>query len=119
MQVRLWARGGAKQLGLGLQQGVCGTAAGVWVRGLTPDSPAGKCEAICEGDTLISVGGSCVLNTTRLEAERLLASASGYVTFRPNFHRFDRFELDLRGHIYVQGAAFSCLRLKWADMVLI
>ena len=42
----------------------------------------------------------------------------GYGTFRLNFHRFDRFELDLRGHIHVQGAAFSCLPLKWADMVL-
>ena len=40
-------------------------------------------------------------------------------TFRLNFHRFDRFELDLRGHMHVRGAAFSCLRLKWADMVLI
>ena len=42
-----------------------------------------------------------------------------YGTFRLNFHRFDRFELDLRGHIHVGGAALSCLRLKWADMVLI
>ena len=42
-----------------------------------------------------------------------------YGTFRPNFHHFDRFELDLRGHIHMRGAAFSCLRLKWADMVLI
>ena len=43
----------------------------------------------------------------------------GYGTFRHNFHRFDRFELDLRGHTQPQGAALSCLRLKWADMVLI
>ena len=42
-----------------------------------------------------------------------------YGTFRRNFHHFDRFELDLHGHIHVRGAAFSCLRLKWADMVLI
>ena len=42
-----------------------------------------------------------------------------YVTFRLNFHRFDRFELDLRGHMHVRGAAFSCLRLKWADIGLI
>ena len=42
-----------------------------------------------------------------------------YGTFRLNFHHFDRFELDLRGHTQVWGAAFSCLRLKWADMVLI
>ena len=42
-----------------------------------------------------------------------------YVTFRLNFHHFDRFELDLRGHIHVRGAALSCLRLKWADIVLI
>ena len=31
-----------------------------------------------------------------------------YVTFRLNFRRFDHFELDLRGHIHVRGAAFSC-----------
>ena len=42
-----------------------------------------------------------------------------YGTFRLNFHRFDRFELDLRGHTQPQGAAFSCLRLRWAYMVLI
>ena len=42
-----------------------------------------------------------------------------YGTFRSNFHRFDRFELDLRGHIHVRGAAFSYLRLKLADIVLI
>ena len=43
----------------------------------------------------------------------------GYGTFRLNFHRFDRFELDLRRHMHVRGAAFSCLRLKLADLVLI
>ena len=36
-----------------------------------------------------------------------------------NFHRFDRFELDLCGHTHVRGAALSCLRLKSADIVLI
>ena len=41
-----------------------------------------------------------------------------YGTFRLKFHHFDRIELDLRGHIHVRGAAFSCLRLKWADIVL-
>ena len=44
---------------------------------------------------------------------------AGYVTFWLNFHHFDHFELDLRGHIHVRGAAFSCLRLKLADIVLI
>ena len=43
---------------------------------------------------------------------------AAYVTFRLNFHHFDRFELDLRRHMHVRGA-FSCLRLKWADIVLI
>ena len=37
---------------------------------------------------------------------------SRYGTFRLNFHRFDWFELDLRGHTQPWGAAFSCLRLK-------
>ena len=50
---------------------------------------------------------------------RLDASLAGYVTFRLNFHHFDHFELDLRGDIHVRGAAFSSLRLKWADIVLI
>ena len=35
-----------------------------------------------------------------------------YVTFRLNFHHFDRFELDLRGHTQVRGAAVSCPRLE-------
>ena len=42
-----------------------------------------------------------------------------YVTFRLNFHHFDRFELDLHGHIHMQGATCSWFRLKLADMVLI
>ena len=45
-----------------------------------------------------------------------------YLTFRLISHHFDRFELDLRGHrhaVHVRGAALSCLRLKWADIVLI
>ena len=42
-----------------------------------------------------------------------------YVTFRPDFHHFDRLELEFRGHLHVRGAAFSCLRLKSADTVLI
>ena len=42
-----------------------------------------------------------------------------YGTVRLNFHHFDRFELDLRGDIHVRGDAFSCLRSKLADMVLI
>ena len=46
-------------------------------------------------------------------------STTMYVTFRLNFHHFDHFELDLRGHTHVRGAAFSCLRLKLADIVLI
>ena len=43
----------------------------------------------------------------------------GYVTFRLDFYHLDHFELDLRGHLHVRGAAFSCLRLKLADTVLI
>ena len=40
-----------------------------------------------------------------------------YVTFRLNFHHFDRFELDMRGHAQVRGAASSCLRFKLGDLV--
>ena len=47
------------------------------------------------------------------------AEPGRYGTFRLSFHHFDRFELDLRGHIHVRGAAFSCLRLKLANVVLI
>ena len=46
-------------------------------------------------------------------------SSAWYVTFRLNFHHFDRFELDLRGRTLVRGAAFSWPRLKSADVVLI
>ena len=42
-----------------------------------------------------------------------------YVTFGLNFYHVDRFELDLRVHMHVRGAAFSCLRLNLADIVLI
>ena len=42
-----------------------------------------------------------------------------YGTFRPDFRHFDRFELDLGGHVHVRGAAVSCLRSKLADIVLI
>ena len=55
---------------------------------------------------------------------------SGRVSSRPVFwsryndfdiilDHLDRFELDLRGHTQVRGAAFPCLRLKLADIVLI
>ena len=47
------------------------------------------------------------------------STATMYGTFRADFHHFGRFELDLRRNIHVRGAAFSCLRLKLADMVLI
>ena len=57
--------------------------------------------------------------TTLLDRYRQLTGAVQYGTFRPNFHRFDRIELDLRGHTHVRGAAFSCSRLKLANMVLI
>ena len=42
-----------------------------------------------------------------------------YVKFRQCFLYFGCFEPDLRRRIYVRGAAFSCLRLKLADIVLI
>ena len=63
----------------------------------------------------VTSAGELMFNDGRLSQSQ----DSRYVTFRANFHHFDRFELDLHGHIHVQGAAFSCLRLKWADMVLI
>ena len=44
---------------------------------------------------------------------------SGYGTFRLNFHHFHRFELRFCEDTHVRGAAFSCLRLKLANMMLI
>ena len=38
------------------------------------------------------------MNATFPPAGRDPRGAGGYGTFRLNFHRFDRFELDLRGH---------------------
>ena len=48
-----------------------------------------------------------------------LFQGAAYGTFRLKFHHFDHFELDPRGDIHVRGTAFSCLRLKLADIVLI
>ena len=56
---------------------------------------------------------------TRSRSKAVTGPTTPYGTFRPNFHHFDRFELDLRGHTRARGAALSCLRLKSADMVLI
>ena len=66
--------------------------------------------------------GACVNAPGRGNSTVVECSSSNpwmYGTFRLNFHHFDRFELDLRGHIHVRGAALSCLRLKLADIVLI
>ena len=51
--------------------------------------------------------------------DQIKQSHARYGTFRLNFHHSHRFELDLRGHTRARGAAFSCLRLKLADIVLI
>ena len=61
---------------------------------------------------------------TEIDQDFLKQAASpelceAYGTFRADFHHFDRIELDLRGKAHVWGAALSCPRLKWADMVLI
>ena len=42
-----------------------------------------------------------------------------YGTFGPDVHHFDCFELNFRRPAEAQAAAFSCLRSKWADIVLI
>ena len=52
-------------------------------------------------------------------APTAIASSIVYGTFRADFNHFDRIELGLREHTHVRGAAFSCPRLKLADMVLI
>ena len=62
------------------------------------------------------LAGACVNLVLLASPEKIVI---GYVTFRLSFHHFDLFELDLRGHLHVRCAAFSCPRLKWADMVLI
>ena len=60
-----------------------------------------------------------VLSKKWVDSNYCKGEAGMYGTFRLNFHHFDHFELDLRGHIHVRGAALSCLRLKLADTVLI
>ena len=71
--------------------------------------------------TRVLAVGCCDRSVFRLIQALVDAGAepARYGTFRLDFHRFDRFELDLRGHTHMRGAALSCLRLKWADMVLI
>ena len=60
-----------------------------------------------------------LLTTNYNPFDAFVRSLDTYVTFKLNFHHFDHSELDLRGHIRVRGAAFACLRLKLADIVLI
>ena len=78
-------------------------------------------ESRSDADAESDLAGVCVLpvpRTTGLaqppppQLQPLSGTLPGYVTFRLNFHHFDRLELDLRGHIHARGAAFSCLRLK-------
>ena len=57
--------------------------------------------------------------TLPVEMLMVMFTEAQYVTFRLNIHHFDRFELDLHGHVHMQGATFSCFRLKLADIVLI
>ena len=83
-----------------------------------PNFGASRCVGFVQGQAW----GLCVPNHTvaALDTlERRWSAMRGYVTFWPNFHHFHRFELDLRGHTRARGAAFSCLRLKLADIVLI
>ena len=66
-----------------------------------------------------NVPGNPTPRTTAEKKKKKKKALKTYVTFRLKFHHFDRLELDLRGHMHVRGAAFSCLRLKVADGVLI
>ena len=79
----------------------------------------------CGSDRDCHGGGTCTrsacvcdVSWTGHDCALLHLLPARYVTFRLNFHHFYRFELDLRGHIHVWGAAFSCLRSKLADIVL-
>ena len=71
------------------------------------------------GVMLFVSGGMCTAATIFSRALWPIVVVLAYGAFRTNFHPFDRIKLDLRGHIHVQGAAFSWLRLKSADLVLI
>ena len=70
----------------------------------------------CPPNVRSSAIGQAILTAN---ASLIETAMTGYATFRLNFHRFDRFELDLRGRTHVRGAALSCLRLKSADIVLL
>ena len=69
------------------------TAPTLSVRVNVPTCSIGGCPRMTMHlDTLDAAAvASCVLNST----------AGKYVAFRLNFHQFDRFELDLRGHAHV------------------
>ena len=76
-------------------------------------------EAAKAADVVVAVVGDTTNTCGEMVDRSGIDLPGGYVTFRLDFHHFDRFELDLRGHIHVRGAALSCLRLKLADIVLI
>ena len=60
---------------------------------------------------------------TKLKAAADIARGMNYLhkygTFQQHLLYFCHSELGVRGHTQVWGAAFSCPRLKWADVVLI
>ena len=77
---------------------ICYNSAAAAAAGTAP------CGAWCTHD--VKIGGGCGDNRGRVCGASpsciqgtVSAVEAGCGTFRPNFRRFDRFELDLRGHI--------------------
>ena len=77
-----------------------------------------RLQALCE-DTAATFELTVLAINIAPTATLTTTVAVVYDTFRLNFHHFDRFELGFREHTHVRGAAFSCLRFKLADMMLI
>ena len=87
-------------------------------RALTPEQPVVP-DPTWKRRGLSAYGGLNRTDPDAIWSFQGWAIVDWYVTFRLDFHHFDRFELDFRGDMHVWGAAFSCLRLKLADIVLI
>ena len=73
----------------------------------------GRCKAGQHGEAVAAAVNAIARRVAMATYDRAM-----YVPFWSDFHHFDCFELDVRGHIQAQGAAFSYVCSNLADVVL-